>query len=594
MANRVNVNINVNDNSRSGLRALRQNMRQTQRQIRQAGGRVRFTVTVNPGTSRRDLRRIQRQMRGLPVVIPVRVNPANLRGQLIRRRIRRALGGAITLPVRLGTRGLVGSVRGTLRNTGAVLGGILSDGLGQGIINGLQKAGPVGMAVLSGIILGALAVLGAAMAGVLVLAFGGAFVAIAAIAATQFGMITDAWQREKDRLKPLFKEAVEPIVPVIEHAISLLGDLGAAFAPAFEKFLAEAAPQLEDFLDSIGEGFRKFGDKAWEPMTNAFRVFLDAFGPHWEGFMEDLGSSFGALGRTVSRHSTEIGMALRAVLQLIVFLIDIVNFLANTWVQGIRIMTFAAGLFLKGLALMVNGVMGAVETILSALGPVAKALGMGDAINAARTAIQTWKENTAGTLEAAGQSAMDFGKTLDRANRKRQLEVDIASFKNRLAIARADLKKTADKKAQAKLRADISDLNNKIATARAQLNALNGKTATTYVDVWTRNRTYGGNSVTGARAMGGVTGSRAASGGVRSNMTLVGEAGPEIVDLPPGSRVRTAGDSQRMMGGGGGSSAPMVLEIRSGGSRLDDLLVEILKRAVHIRGGDVQVVLGRT
>lgn len=39
---------------------------------------------------------------------------------------------------------------------------------------------------------------------------------------------------------------------------------------------------------------------------------------------------------------------------------------------------------------------------------------------------------------------------------------------------------------------------------------------------------------------------------------------------------------------------PSVLELRSGGGRLDDLLLEILRRAVWQKGGDVQVVIGRS
>lgn len=42
----------------------------------------------------------------------------------------------------------------------------------------------------------------------------------------------------------------------------------------------------------------------------------------------------------------------------------------------------------------------------------------------------------------------------------------------------------------------------------------------------------------------------------------------------------------------GRSGDRMVLEVHSGGSRLDDLLVELLSRAVRVRGGNVQVVLG--
>lgn len=51
-----------------------------------------------------------------------------------------------------------------------------------------------------------------------------------------------------------------------------------------------------------------------------------------------------------------------------------------------------------------------------------------------------------------------------------------------------------------------------------------------------------------------------------------------------------AGERVSPAGGGGG----MTLTIESGGSRLDDLLVEVLQRAVARRGGNVQLVLGNT
>jgi hypothetical protein len=94
-------------------------------------------------------------------------------------------------------------------------------------------------------------------------------------------------------------------------------------------------------------------------------------------------------------------------------------------------------------------------------------------------------------------------------------------------------------------------------------------------------------------AAGGIVG-QAASGGVRSGLTWVGEHGPELVKLPTGSRVHSAGDSARMATSGGGDGQRVVLEIRSGGSKFDDALVEILQKAVRTRGGgNVQLALGR-
>lgn len=57
----------------------------------------------------------------------------------------------------------------------------------------------------------------------------------------------------------------------------------------------------------------------------------------------------------------------------------------------------------------------------------------------------------------------------------------------------------------------------------------------------------------GMFAHGGVVGS-AASGGPRGNLTMVGEHGPELVNLAPGSTVRSNPDTMRALGGSGGGA----------------------------------------
>lgn len=65
-------------------------------------------------------------------------------------------------------------------------------------------------------------------------------------------------------------------------------------------------------------------------------------------------------------------------------------------------------------------------------------------------------------------------------------------------------------------------------------------------------------------------------GGVRA---LIGEGGYDEAVVP--------------LGGPYAPGGRMVLEIRSSGSGIDDVLVELLRRAIRVRGGDVAVVLGR-
>lgn len=77
-------------------------------------------------------------------------------------------------------------------------------------------------------------------------------------------------------------------------------------------------------------------------------------------------------------------------------------------------------------------------------------------------------------------------------------------------------------------------------SVRAALAALHDKTITVSVVHGTAD------AALATKASGGIVG-HAAEGGPRNGMTLVGEHGPELVDLAPGSTVHSAGDSARLM-----------------------------------------------
>lgn len=97
------------------------------------------------------------------------------------------------------------------------------------------------------------------------------------------------------------------------------------------------------------------------------------------------------------------------------------------------------------------------------------------------------------------------------------------------------------------------------------------------------------------RAAGGVVG-HAAEGGGRSGLTLVGEQGPELVDLPAGSQVHTTGDSRRMLAGSSGGDAYVgrLLADRTTERGLVDVLMSMLRVEIYrVAGGNVQQALGR-
>jgi hypothetical protein len=96
----------------------------------------------------------------------------------------------------------------------------------------------------------------------------------------------------------------------------------------------------------------------------------------------------------------------------------------------------------------------------------------------------------------------------------------------------------------------------------------------------------------GRKASGGTVGA-AATGGARWGRTLVGEYGPEIADLPIGSRVHSAPDTARMLAGAGAPARVVHLTIELGGQPFARVLIDPLREEIRQLGGDVQQALGR-
>ncbi|WP_433232412.1 phage tail tape measure protein [Micromonospora sp. CA-248260] len=82
-----------------------------------------------------------------------------------------------------------------------------------------------------------------------------------------------------------------------------------------------------------------------------------------------------------------------------------------------------------------------------------------------------------------------------------------------------------------------------------------------------------------------------AKGGTITNsgMAVVGENGPELLNLNRGAQVTPLSRSS----GGNGGGGTVVLEFSSGGDPLDDLLIQLIRKYVRVKGrGDVQIAFG--
>lgn len=95
----------------------------------------------------------------------------------------------------------------------------------------------------------------------------------------------------------------------------------------------------------------------------------------------------------------------------------------------------------------------------------------------------------------------------------------------------------------------------------------------------------------GAKASGGIQG--AASGGPRGGLTWVGEHGPELMNVAPGSQVHSAGDSQRMNGSGRGSNQPLIIQLVMDAKVIARAMIDPQREIVRNEyGGSVEAALG--
>jgi hypothetical protein len=138
----------------------------------------------------------------------------------------------------------------------------------------------------------------------------------------------------------------------------------------------------------------------------------------------------------------------------------------------------------------------------------------------------------------------------------------------------------------------MNRLEDSLRDAARAAHAWEGTFRQTYLVTRKENISYAGNSVTGARASGGIVG--AASGGIRGNMTWTGEHGPELLELPPGTRVHSNPDSMRMAaaGGRGGSSDVTLRFARDADGPIARAVMQGLRALIRAEGGNVQTVLG--
>jgi len=213
---------------------------------------------------------------------------------------------------------------------------------------------------------------------------------------------------------------------------------------------------------------------------------------------------------------------------------------------------FMAGMLLRGWSMILGAFLSFVSTILNlGIRAFSWVPGVGDKLRTAKVAVDSFRNTVTSSMSSASKAALNMASAANRAG---------------------DAMLSAAGKAW--------NLANNIR------NIPPNKT----VNVVYKQTNAAGNIIGRAIAHGGILG--AAGGGPRSRSVLVGESGPELAELPPGTMIKSNPDTNRMMGT---SSAPIVQIIfpKLTGSKFVDELFEDLRKGIRVNGGNVQAVLGK-
>jgi hypothetical protein len=368
-----------------------------------------------------------------------------------------------------------------------------------------------------------------------------------------------------------------------------------------DRFTDDFLPALQtigSFMrDTLGPVVKEFAEKWLSAVKRNLDDIKAAFEdnrPQLELFGEALKKIAPVIGTVLVVGVEVLGASIEALIRTIGFCVDAFLLLK----EGIGKAVAAA---MPVIGKLVTGFIGGIGMMINALLPYAKSM---DKVFHTNTA--QWVESQRNAMlqmaqdasDAFDQIATDAQEMADAASRERvliKLKGDKQDIQSKIDDVKRRLKNpNLTNPQKSKLRADLSRLRADLIQAQAAINRLKGKTVTlrTNREIYT----YRYDSTKSKRGRqyeehGGI--STAATGGPRGRETLTGEAGMELLDLPPGTMVHSNPDTERILGERARQGqGDIFVTVMVGTERLGQLLIRPLRNEVRALGGNVQAVLG--
>jgi len=496
---------------------------------------------------------------------------------------------------------------------GAIIGDL---GRNPYVIGGLAGVGVLAAPLIGGLL--AAAVIGGAGS----LGIVGGFVAAAGDSRVKGAAIA-----LKDLMSDDLEDAADSFVPAAVGAIGQVRTAWTSMLPDIESIFKQSGGLLDPLIGGVVDGV--------EMMVDGIEVALGGAGPVFESFgdlFREVGGALGDMFAGLSDNGETAAAALDFLAAALVATVDALWIFMEASSVAIDAIRPIGGLIADAVNATdewissLGGVGGQSEEVAGKQGVLKRATEEGTAATQAqRSALRELEEEmrkqtdplfAVFDLQVKNTKAQeDYNKSLEEngpnaaKTRKALLDMGKASFELTSALTNA-----ADEGFNGKLTPAMRNALRNAGNTTGQIDALEreliaawraaNKWSGTYTQTYiTRYKEYGLKSPSAGGgfqglATGGIVG--AATGGMHGGMRMVGEAGPELIDLPAGTQVHSAPDTARMMSGqssAGGSLAGGKLEIilKFDPSHAPEAIrgmMEGIRAEVRDTGGSVQVSLG--
>ena len=494
-----------------------------------------------------------------------------------------------------------------------------SDGIGDGIIGALKSvaSNPIVASALTAVGVAGAGVIGGALGAAVIGGAGGLGIVGGFAAAAMDPLVQGASIALKDIVSNDLEDAAKAFVPSAVDAINQVHAAWKRMLPTIENIFEQSGGLVEPLLGGILDGVDALINGIDDSLSTAGPVF-EAFGSLFRDALTGLGDVFTGLSDDTEDIASTIGLLSEAItisLDVIQAFIEVTTAVTGPLIRGAEAArSWTHELFDGRDGIEEVSLKGAVwhDVTEETTGAI------NDQISALRALEQEMRKQTDPLFEIfelqtkVGKAQETYNESLEKngphaaKTRKALLDMGKASFEltsaltsaasegfdGKLTPAMRDALRNAGNTAK-----QIDALEKELIAAWRAANKWSGTYTQTYI---TRYKEYGLKSPSAGGgfqglATGGIVG--AATGGAHSGLRMVGEAGPELVNLPPGTQVHSNPDTQRMLASEAGRSAEKGIKVSLSfdPSRAPEAIrgiMEGIRAEVRDGGGSVQTVLG--